>query len=208
MGLGGANHAVLLLYKQLLLKPFQNPAQYKLIAQLNWFVSTSKENWAACPMQVNQVILYLHNAPTCKETLLYCMRGFGFSCVLYMFAWVPCLVFNVYAVKPVFWSGRLYTVWCIYNIYVHITCCIMYMSYCIVCAAYICRRGRGLLTTNRLGTHHNQSGGKMRPLQLQHHQHHHKHLWGGDELPVWEMWTRKTFVEHFYFRRGASIGEW
>ena len=53
-------------------------------------------------MQVNQVILYLHNAPTCKETLLYCMRGFGFSCVLYMFAWVPCLVFNVYAVKAVF----------------------------------------------------------------------------------------------------------
>ena len=35
MGLGGANHAVLLLHKQLLLKPFQNPAQYKLIAQLN-----------------------------------------------------------------------------------------------------------------------------------------------------------------------------
>ena len=48
------------------------------------------------------MILYLHNVPTCKETLLYCMRGFGFSCVLYMFAWVPCLVFNVYAVKAVF----------------------------------------------------------------------------------------------------------
>ena len=69
------------------------------------------------------MILYLHNVPTCKETLLYCMRGFGFSCVLYMFAWVPCLVFNVYAVFSEVAGFIQFGAFTIYMYILHVALC-------------------------------------------------------------------------------------